>query len=361
MKYLLTVFLILFISCSQDPDASKIINISSLPVVTPDQLIEIEQAGNHFFQHLFYQTLATAEGNVILADWTGQLVVEINPQGKLVRKLAIAGNGPGEIQFLQSLDLNSDELMLFDDSRRRIIKRNLSVSKVEEFEAKNNETMKSLRSYFTFDSNYILLYFWDLTFHNQIEANPRMAFGLMNMKTETIERLIFYPGKTYARYIFGSEIRGATEIPFAADLLYDKSPGDHSLFVFWTEENQIAELDILSFDTLRTIPINLPSENISRAELDSISHIYSEERWNLIQEHLPKEKKPVSNMIVDEQGRIWLQLSRYSGFQEWLILDKDGTTEKIVRFPKGIMVTHISRHHIGVRMDDHIFALYEAV
>ncbi|MEX0779018.1 MAG: hypothetical protein WD037_04745 [Balneolales bacterium] len=76
---------------------------------------------------------------------------------------------------------------------------------------------------------------------------------------------------------------------------------------------------------------------------------------------LPDEKTPVENMMIDHKGRIWLQLTYTADSQQWLIITADGTKEKIVNLPKDTMLTHISSHHLGVRLDDVTMALFEPI
>ena len=42
-------------------------------------------------------------------------------------------------------------------------------------------------------------------------------------------------------------------------------------------------------------------------------------------------------------------------------MNQDGEVEKVVNLPKNTYLTHISEHHLGVRLDDSTFGLYEAV
>ncbi|MGF1670909.1 MAG: hypothetical protein ACFCU6_10695 [Balneolaceae bacterium] len=360
MKFLHIVSLILFISCTSNSDNSGTIDLSSLPVETPEKLLEIDKIGDDFFQHLNYRTIVTKNGNVILNDRQGEFVAEIDPQGDLVKKHASSGRGPGEIQDVLSLDYSKEELLMYDQRRKRIIRKNLQTDEIQEYEDIRTEDFQTSRSYSTSDENTLLIHLWSTAYLTNKNETPKIAFTHLNLDSQTSGKLVGYPSRNMARLIIDDQVRGASQVPFAPDLYYDISPDRTSLFVLWADDPQIAVLDIMRLDTIRTIPADLPRDEISRTEIDSLQKRY-DGRWRDIRDHLPERKAVAENMIVDDQYRIWLQLTRESDFQEWVVLDMDGNPQKIVRFPEGVMITHISRHHIGVRLDDHIFALYEAL
>jgi len=360
VKLFQILLLILFFSCSSNPETSETIDISSLPVETPEKLMEIDSIGDDFFQHLNYRTLVTGQGNVILNDPQGEFVVEVDPQGNLVKTHAISGQGPGEIQDVLSLDYNNNELLMYDQRRKRIIRKDLQTDEVEEFDDIRTEDFQTYRSYRTPEHDILLIHLLSTAYLTNKNETPKIAFTHHNLNSLTSGQMVEYPSRNMARLIIDDQVRGASQVPFAPDLHYGISSDRKSLFVLWADEPQIAELDIMSLDTIRTIPADLPRDEISRTEIDSLQKRY-EERWRDIRDHLPERKAVAENMIVGDQNRFWLQLSHESDFQEWIVLDKDGMPQKIVRFPKGVMVTHISRHHIGIRLDDHIFALYETL
>ena len=66
-------------------------------------------------------------------------------------------------------------------------------------------------------------------------------------------------------------------------------------------------------------------------------------------------------MKMDPEGRFWVKLNYRSDSNLWLILGQEGDPQKVVHLPGGSMLTHISGKHLGVRVDDVTFALYEPV
>jgi sugar lactone lactonase YvrE len=165
----------------------------------------------------------------------------------------------------------------------------------------------------------------------------------------------------HARLIIDGNIRGATQVPFSGDLLYDLSPDRKSLFVYWSEDNHITELDVITFDTLRTIDIRLPQENINSSEIDSLKDLYSTEQWNTLKKMLPSEKAFAEEMIIDQKGRFWMKSNIMGNYQKWFVLDRDGKPERRIHLPNEGTITHVSEHHIGFRNNEFNFTLFEAV
>ena len=66
-------------------------------------------------------------------------------------------------------------------------------------------------------------------------------------------------------------------------------------------------------------------------------------------------------MIINLGRNIWGNLNSVSGFDQWLAVSLRGEQLSIVNFPKDSMLTHISENHLGVRLDDITFALFEVL
>lgn len=358
--YFAGIIVLILVSCAGNETTQNQIDLSQLPVVKPEKIVELDETGGRFFQHLNYYTAVKENGSVILNDRQGAFVAEINSEGEFQKMVAIEGRGPGEIQDVLSMSLRNDELLMYDQRRKRIIYKDLEEEIIDEFEGIRSDFLQPTKVYFTSNDSLLLTELWSSAYLEMEDRTPEISFVLSEFGNTEILDQVTYPSKNYARMFVDGNLVGATAVPFAPDLLYDISPDFESMYVFWSENGQIAELSLTTFDTLRTIPLPLSGDEVNSVELDSLRDAYGE-RWKDLKNHIPEIKALADKMIVDDKNRFWLQLNRYSDFQEWLVADQNGNPLKIVQFPKGVMVTHVSEHHIGVRLDDHLFALYEAV
>jgi len=127
IKPVCSITLLLFVflsSCSQTPDSESKSAFENLPVAELELISEFDQSGDYFFQHLNYMTEVLSNGDILLNDKEGAFIIQINPKGELVNLIARQGNGPGEVQDPQSIQMTSDStLLIVDQLRMRIIKK----------------------------------------------------------------------------------------------------------------------------------------------------------------------------------------------------------------------------------------------
>lgn len=347
-------------SCNQSQEFDLNAEFESLPIADIELISEFDHAGNYFFQHLNYSSVALPDGGILLNDREGSYIIRINTQGELIGLIAQKGNGPGEVQDPMSVEMIDDSTVLIvDQQRQRIIRKALDSSKISEFAVPRTETSRVNEAFATSNSDVISMIWWDFSVLNRQNADPVSKISSYNLASEEIIKEIVYPGDTYALLQIGGQTRGAAKVPFTPTLMYDNTKDKTELYVFWPEEPQITVLNPIRFDTLRTIPVRLISEPLSSAERDSLEGEYQQAQWETVEELLPEQKVPADKMIIDPENRIWLKLTLQSDHQEWIVLDQTGTPQFRVKFPKEGMVTHISEQHIGFRADDHLFSLYE--
>jgi len=362
-NYCLFILCLYLFSCSPQDKSSAKIDWSSIPITIPDQIFQADHVESLYFQFLAPQSLSSSEGNIILNDWDDPFIVNLNRNGDLIEVIGRKGSGPGEIQRAGSMDFDEKgNLFFFDVVRSRIIKLSNEFDLVQEFEPPILDQMQRVTEvYATSADSLVLLKITSGLFLRVQDEKPKTIFALWNLETGSFEQKVEYPAKAYARLFVNGSIRGATQVPFSGDLLYDTSPDKQSLFVYWSEDNHITELDVMTFDTLRTIGIRLPKENVSSAEIDSLKDLYRPEQWSTLRKVLPTEKAYAEDMIIDQKDRFWMKLNIMGNHQEWLVLNRDGKPEKIIQLPKEGSISHVSEYHIGFRNDETNFTLFEAV
>ncbi len=353
-------FLSLFLSCSSESEPDSLAQFNDIPITEIRLISEFDQSGDYYFQYLTTESTALSNGNVILSDGDGEFIIQVDEEGNFIRQISRSGRGPGEIQSPLTVKLADDStLLIYDQSRKSIIRKTLDASVIKEFSPTMRGNLRVIGAAATSDENIISLLWWDTSFLMMEDEESATIFKSYNVETDEILRRVDYPGETRARVFEGGRLVGGKLVPFVGELLHDHSPIDHQLYVFWSENPEIAVLDPIELDTLRTIPVNLPSEKLSNAERDSLQGEFRSIEWSTADKLLPDIKTPTDGMLIDHKNRIWLKLTLRSDYQEWIVLNQDGEPEIRVQFPKVGMVTHVSEQHIGFRVDGHLFALYE--
>lgn len=349
-------------SCTQSTETDSIVEFENLPVAELELISEFDQSGEYFFQFINHRnTISLDNGDIILADRQGAFLIRINEQGDFVSQLSREGRGPGEVLDPISIEKNGDSIWIYDQERKRIIQKTLDGSTVNEFMPPNFNSFQVTGVNPTEDK-VIHLTLSDLSFIMNPEKEPANRLLAYQTDTEDVLSSFDYPSDTWVSFqIDGQPAGGAAPVPFTPKSLQDLSTDGSEFYAFWPEDSDIYVLNPITFDTLRNIPINLPSEQISSAEIDSLQKDFREDLWPQVLDVLPETKSPADKMILDPQNMIWLKLTLQSDHQEWIVLDQTGSPQFRVQFPKEGIVTHVSDAHIGFRADDHLFSLYELV
>ena len=363
--FLFSVFLLLFLACSSNnQESSDYIDLAKLPTERPAQLMQTDHAGNIYFDHLNYATTVQKNGNIIINDRPQAVIMEINSDGELVDIIANKGQGPGEIQDASRLSAGINEsLVIFDQRNYKIIQYNLNNTSHYEFLPFQPDQYRIRSAHALHDPRHFLIVEWKPSALSNPGEDFTNRLVIYNEQSDSILSRRTYPDRIFARQIIDGAVRGGAPVPFSPALHFSTSSNKKSIYISWSENNEIAELN-LSLDTLRTLSVPLEVKKLARAERDSIEESYSDRRpspWEFIEPLLPDEKVSYEDMMVDHEDQIWLKLTRQSEWQEWIVLSNDGDPELLVQLPKEGMLTHISEHHLGFRENDYTFSLYETV
>lgn len=363
--FLFSGFLLLFLACStNNQESSEYIDLEKLPTERPTQFMQTDHADNIFFDHLNYATTVKENGNIIVNDRPQAVILEINPEGELVEIVASKGQGPGEIQDASRLSAGLNEsLVIFDQRNYKIVQYDLNNRSHYEFLPFQPDQYRIRSAHALHDPDLFLIVEWKPSALSNPGEDFTNRIVIYNQESDSILARHTYPDRVFARQIIEGAVRGGAPVPYSPALHFSTSNNNKSIYISWSEHNEIAELD-LSLDTLRTIPVPLELKQLAKSEIDSIEQSYNDKRpspWEFIEPLLPGEKVAYEEMTIDHSDRIWLKLTYQSEWQNWLILSNDGTPQKIVQLPKEGILTHVSEHHLGFRENDYTYSLYEAV
>ncbi len=365
MKKLWLLAAALLVSCTGNENADFRTTIDELPEERPEQLIEFDQVGDIYFGHLNYRSEVMPDGDVILNDRQEAVMLRITETGELVDIIASEGRGPGEVGDILSMQVDSTGgIHIYDQQNQKSVYYEPGSYEPSEFiiQTTNGNRVNKMfpirgtYSYFVVERNLRALL--------DAESDPVTGLRVYDRGGEATRVQKNFPAADIARLIVDGSVMGGAPVPFGPEFLFEPSAGQETLFVSWSENSQIAELNS-ELDTVRIIDVKLERLPISENELKDIEEEFSDHHPNQLQsvmDLLPDRKVSYEEMIVDHQNRIWLKMTRWhENDQEWLVLSEEGEPVKRVFLPKDGMLTHVSGHHIGFRKDDHLFALFEAV
>lgn len=271
------------------------------------------------------------------------------------------GRGPGEVQDVIFLSKTpSNGVLAYDQRNRKIIELDEEANFKTEFVVPPLEGGILTEAYLLSEKKYLLVYRNIGQVLNDSEATPQVILSVFEAESSSIIKSVVIEDALMATHIVDGVVRGGRRVDFGALPLrtYDEKKG--ILYSFWSGGDEIALLD-QSLDTLSTVPLNLEKQSLSSMERDSLRNTMPAQRWAELEPLLPKQKAIAREMHVGAGEKLWLLLNHRSEFNEWLVIDLSGTSRYIVELPKGSFLTHISESHLGVRLDDATFALYESI
>lgn len=360
MRQLLIIIVVgLFLfSCSKNNELESPSDyLDKLPQEFPEEVNRFQQADSIYFGHLGYQTVSL-NGDIVLYDRDGQLILRVSPKGNPKQQVARLGRGPGEVQDILSLIKTAEEgILVYDQRNQKIIQFNDQLKYREEFNVKPDEQNTITGAFPSDKENEYVIELSSYAYFTDRNREPERYLAQFNKETNAYGKKIVLKD----RLIAISESRaGGRTVPYTPIDLVHYSPKSETLFLCDTETSRITEMTS-DFDTLQTISVDLPSQELSPGESDSLKEDSGPGYKKSLEEKLPEVKTPVEEFKVDHLDRYWLRLNYRGTTQKWLVLDPKGEPLKIVHLPKGGMLTHISPDHLGVRLDDVTFGVFEPV
>lgn len=358
-NYIITILLLGLISCQPEQHSPEKF-VQSLPQVYPKKISQFQKVDSLYFGHLGYQTIPMADGSVVIPLRKGQRLLQVSTEGKLMKQVAGPGRGPGELQdplFLQQT--KNGGILVVDQGNQKIIQFDSDLELVTELTPKPPESAVITGIYPLKENGQFVIRASSSKFLFDKEEVPSMLLDRYSVD-DGYGKQLTVKTRPIALLMLDGRPAGGRKVPFAPSQQIAYNPKTESLCSYWTGSPKIAELTA-TFDTLHTITVNLPPQKLSDAEYDSIEADTRDNQWKTLKDQLPDVKVPVERMLVDHRGRFWLKLNYRGDTQKWLIMTGDGKFQKIVHLPSGSMLTHISDKHLGVRLDDITFALFEPV
>ena len=359
MKKLLVIISTLCLFCTSKKE-ENVVN-KSIPVITPKPIFESNYVDTTYFRFIGSSTAVLEDGSVMIPDRTIPALLIIDSEGNL-KKIHQGGRGPGEVEDIMDLTLDQNHnIFAYDQTNHKIMKFDKNGEFTSEFVKPATKT--HLNKVYSISEDSLIFNSSFLGYLGNPELLPELSLTHYNISEESFGKSISLKDRVYARSVMDGRVVGGAQVAYGNSNLVYFDPDRAHIFSFDTETDVIAELNA-DFDTLRAIPVDLPHERITNALKDSIRVVYKKrpEQWKAMEPLLPEYKAVASNMLVKGE-HIWLQTNLGYDYEEekWLVLDMNGTILAQVNLPDESMITHVSEHHIGVRLDSYTFALYQSI
>ncbi|MEP1151893.1 MAG: hypothetical protein ABJH08_09210 [Balneola sp.] len=358
-------------ACSDKKNQSQEVDFSTIPEFTPKQLSQFDQVDSLYFGYLGVRSFPLADGSFILGIQAPSHLAHINKEGNSLLGITKKGRGPSEILQIGVPTKSNSDIHVYDRNKKSVMAFDLTLAPKNEFQISQNENLYVNNvAYKIGDEDYVVeMNSIDWMFDS--EKSKYLIFSRYNSSTGSYGKTVRLIDRQYAQSespappapvkYYAEFLGGDRAISYSDKQLYAFSEMEESLFLYNTGSDHIAEVDF-NFDTLRTISVSFPTEEITRVEIDSIKKVVQEaEILDNLVSRMPKLKTPIERMLIDHKNRFWLKSNLRGNHEKWFVMNQDGDIVKVVNLPKNTFLTHISEHHLGVRIDDSTFGLFEAV
>lgn len=357
--YILLLILTACAACGETDTGT--VAVGDLPRVAPEMMWETAEAGTLFFGHLGYNSVAREDGSFLVYDRQLSAVLHISPEGELLEQLTRKGRGPGEVGDIISLTGTGDGgVLVHEQSNDKVLRFNGDLELQSEFLLSARDGDNPVGIYGGVgDSTYIVRLNSSL---QSLREDPMSDMGLIlahyNSEDDRYGKSMRVLGSTFAPQMLNGMFVGGMRVPYAPATRIAWMPESRTFYLHLSGSGEIAEIDG-SLDTLRTIALNLPAEEITQSERDSLLKEHDQIDRATLLEKLPSRKVPVEEMMAGPGGEIWLRLNYRGDTQQWLVLGRGGEPLYTVHLPKDSMLLHAGEHNLAVRLDDITLALFE--
>ena len=314
------------VACARD-QRGELSSAAGVPVLNLQQVA----ASNGEIEFSGITDLAVAsDGRVYVADWQDARINVLSPDlQRIERTLGRRGEGPGEFQYISSLQiLPGDSLLAFDLSLNRI-----SVfppgadttAYVLNLAAKANKATPYWVRRVPGTDRYLAAYRRGYTPKDDPsdQARRRETLSLLSLDGSIqADSLLSFPARQSLVSRDGKRVV-VGDNPFGRRGVFDLGP-DGKIYSGW---NDSLLLDIRSLTGARLRRIALPAERIpvTPGELAEAAQEIGPQLERELRREAPDTWPAFRSFVVDDEGRIWLATYKNDdGMRNWLLLDSTG-------------------------------------
>lgn len=342
------------------PDTSADSSYSDLPEYAPRQMATVNLPGDYFFEHIGYQSMVLADGSILIPDRDALTLFRVSASGKFMETVLSAGRGPEEIHDITFMSASENgSALVYDQKNRKVVIIDSLGTYRTEFTVRPWSSGFLIELYGLQEGMYFMVYpSYDYLYDK--EKSPETDFVIYDRQQNAYTASMTVSGKPYARKVVDDRLVGGREVPYTPEHLRARDPVTGKIYLYWSGSDRIAQVD-RSLDTVRVIEIDTRKERLARAEIDTIRANNDRIQWRTLRPMLPEYKAFADKMLIDHDQNFWLKLNHAGTDQPWLVVSPEGKNKAIVKLPRKALLTHISDRHLGVRLDEVTFALYEPV
>ena len=337
---------------------------SSLWSIDPDPLVDLTVSGGGP-AHEFFRVRGVRlrpDGSLVLADRASRQIRLYSSEGKLLGSLGGPGQGPGEFNDIQQIELVADTVFALDsDGRVTVVNPDMELVRTFTLPSSVND-IHSLD-----DGTLLGESFMEpgpVEIANRM-IRPPIALVRFDLEGSRIDSIGERPGREL--YSFALDDYSGSRPPLFGRNAETATLGPR-IFYGSSDLMQVEEMD-LAGRIVRILRVPGYDLALASAEMAAERNAYLDFdlpagvtlhpliRRSIEELPTPATRPAFQRMLMDPAGAVWLEL--YRGLsevdlpQEWLVLAVDGTWLGTVKAPDRFSITDITMETVlGVRRDE---------
>jgi len=321
---------LLSFACTYEDDSHNRLTMNSFTLLPMETVFEFTESEDLAFRHIRSMQMDDY-GNVLVTDPTQQSVFMFDTKGNLIQKIGGNGQGPGEFQNVGSVLIAHDSLFVSDGRSLKIEVFEYRDSKYNHVRTVSIENQQLLGNLIGLEERGILI------------KNDIMLFPSgQNNPTDTPISLIGHNGKIVRDTLFSVPLHefviDDSEVPFVAGKIFGNTSqlafnNRNKVYSLWSETLNL-DYFTLEGEKHNAFSYTLQPVTITKAEQDSALNLWENPHRTVMRQHMPDVKPIASNLMVDDQQRIWIELLTEELEHGWYAFSPSGEPLFRINIPR---------------------------
>lgn len=340
--------LITIVACSSEHlDGSD----SVLPQLSIEPETLITETGDLLLSSIG-QVLVDSDGYIIISDAQQRFLHALDPSGQFLHTLGGRGSGPGEYEFPGPMAIDEeDRIHLLDWGARNIIVYAKNGDEwIFDYDFSLNTSNTGMFTQFFPEANRE--YMTINRFNPFTDDNGNTVLRRINASGEIVADSLHLSQNNEMFTVTGGSGQPMMSLSVPEVHLQGRFTSDYdgNYYYGWTESLEVQRKVSGEEGFAPFINYDLSNRPFTAADGDSVISRYSN---NLEREHIrdlrtefPDYKPAFRNMLVDDNGYVWIHVFTEKSEGEWLLFDDQGEPVFRTSFPTGERVVSLRHNRV---------------
>lgn len=311
-------------------------------------------------EHYFFGSIrdldVTSTGRMVVLDGEATHLKVLRPDGTLIDTLGREGQGPGEFQYPNTVEVaRGDSVYVFDAAPNRLtvftpppsssLARSVPIQR--EQGPRGTDAWGALGTVRVMGDT-LAARFRPYYARKEGYRQPAPATWRLLSETGVLGDTLLHERRTHISISFAGQGVGIEALPFDRSTLEAFGP-DGRVYHGWTDSLQV---QATALDGTTEVIAHVPTAPVPVTDADRDSALAPIERDDIRQQFadaMPETKPAFTDLVVADNGRLWVRRPPQEADADtvpWWILDPDTKTIHQVRLPRDVQLEVVRGGHV---------------